>query len=203
MNRRTLLLFALLGAAALATGALIARLLSSPSITLQAGTWLPEPRALPQFHLRDLSGRDFSLEQLRGHPTLLFFGFTSCPDVCPTTLALLSELQRSAPLPGTQVLFVSIDPERDSASQMRVYLDAFSPQFLGARGDTLALAPLERALGVLAVRQNLPGGGYTMDHSATLYLLDRRARWVAVFSPPFSIATLRDDLHRIGAAHAL
>jgi protein SCO1 len=203
MTRRTLLLFALIGAAALAAGALLAQLLAPASVTLQSGTWLPERRALPEFHLRDLSGHDFSLEQLRGHPTLIFFGFTRCPDVCPTTLALLAELQRSAPLPAAQVVFVSIDPERDSAAQMRVYLDAFSPQFLGARGDTHALAPLLQALGVLAVRQNLPDGSYTMDHSATLYLLDSHARWVAVFSPPFSAGGLRDDLRRIGAAHAL
>ncbi|MGH8232204.1 MAG: SCO family protein, partial [Steroidobacteraceae bacterium] len=140
---------------------------------------------------------DFSRASLRGHPTLLFFGFTNCPDVCPTTLATLTQVQRSAPLPGTRVLFITIDPERDSAANLQVYLGAFSNSFLGARGSAAELAPLLRSLGAIAVRQNLPDGSYTMDHSATLYLLDSDARLVAVFSPPFSAPKLSADLHRV------
>ena len=170
---------------------------SVPALT--SGTWLPQPRALPEFHLKDLSGADFDLNRLRGHPTLLFFGFTNCPDACPTTLATLTQVQRAAPLPGSQVVFITIDPERDSASSLQVYLGAFSSSFIGARGDAAALAPLLRSLGAIAVRQKLPDGSYTMDHSATLYLLDARGRLVAVFSPPFSAPKLTADLHRVAA----
>ncbi len=110
MTRRTILLFVSVGAAAVLLGALLGRMLATTSVPLQSGTWLPQPRLLPEFHLQDLAGADFSLKSLRGHPTLLFFGFTNCPDVCPTTLATLTQVQRSAPLPGAQVVFISIDP---------------------------------------------------------------------------------------------
>jgi protein SCO1/2 len=203
MTRRTILLLATIGVAAVLTGALLARMLGVTSTPLESGTWLPQPRSLAQFHLQDLSGADFDLNSLRGEPTLLFFGFTNCPDVCPTTLATLTQVQRSAPLPGTRVVFVTIDPERDSAANLQVYLGAFSKSFIGVRGDALALAPLLKSLGAIAVRQNLPDGSYTMDHSATLYLLDTQGRLVAVFSPPFSAPKLTADLRRVAAAARL
>ncbi len=199
MTRRTILLFVSVGAAAVLLGALLGRMLATTSVPLQSGTWLPQPRLLPEFHLQDLAGADFSLKSLRGHPTLLFFGFTNCPDVCPTTLATLTQVQRSAPLPGAQVVFISIDPERDSAASLQVYLGAFSDRFIGARGDAAALAPLLHALGAIAARENLPDGSYTMDHSATLYLLDTAGRLVAVFSPPFSAPKLAADLRRVAS----
>ncbi|HEY4973706.1 MAG TPA: SCO family protein [Steroidobacteraceae bacterium] len=200
MTGRTLVLLASIGAAAVLVGALLARMLGATSVPLESGTWLPQPRPLPEFHLQDLSGAEFDLTRLRGHPTLLFFGFTNCPDVCPTTLATLTQVQRTAPLPGTQVVFITIDPERDSAASLQVYLGAFSNSFVGARGNAAALAPLLKNLGAIAVRQNLPDGSYTMDHSATLYLLDSDGRLVAVFSPPFSAPKLAADLHRVAAA---
>jgi len=203
MSRRSILLLLSLGAVAVATGALLARLLSVGSVPLETGTWLPQPRTLPEFHLQDLSGADFSLQNLRGHPTLLFFGFTNCPDVCPTTLATLTQVQRSAPLPGAQVVFITIDPERDSAANLQVYLGAFSKSFVGARGSPEAMAPLLKNLGAIAVKQRLPDGSYTMDHSATLYLLDTSGRLVAVFSPPFSAPKLAADLHRVATGARL
>jgi protein SCO1/2 len=203
MPRRTILLLASLGTAAVLVGVLLARTLGATSVPLESGTWLPQPRTLPQFHLQDLSGADFGLDRLRGHPTLLFFGFTNCPDVCPTTLATLAQVQRAPPLPGAQVLFITIDPERDSAASLQVYLGAFNNRFVGARGNAAALAPLLKSLGAIAVRENLPDGSYTMDHSATLYLLDSRGRLVAVFSPPFSAPKLSADLHRVAAAARL
>jgi protein SCO1/2 len=203
MTRRSVLLLASIGAAAVIVGALLARMLGASSVPLESGTWLPQPRALAEFHLQDLSGAEFNLASLRGHPTLLFFGFTNCPDVCPTTLATLTQVQRAMPLPGAQVVFVSIDPARDSAPNLQVYLGAFSKSFIGARGDASALAPLLKNLGAIAVRENLPDGSYTMDHSATLYLLDTRGRLVAVFSPPFSASKLTADLRRVAAAARL
>jgi len=203
MNRRPVLALLLLGAAAIVVGALLARALSPSGVNLRGGTWLPQPRSLTEFHLQDLGGREFTRDDLRGHPTLLFFGFTHCPDVCPTTLVTLAQLQRLAPLPGCRVVFVSIDPERDSTEALQVYLDAFSKEFIGLRGDRPALAPLLKSLNAIAVRENLPGGGYTMDHSATLYLLNDRAQLVAVFSPPFATPTLAADLQQVGAAHRL
>jgi protein SCO1/2 len=202
MNRRPVLLLFLLGVVAIGTGALLARMFNG-DVALESGTWLPRARALAEFHLQDMSGREFDLNNLRGHPTLLFFGFTNCPDVCPTTLSTLEQVQRQAPLAGAQVVFVSVDPERDSNSSLQAYLGAFDRNFVGVRGDRAALAPLLRSLNAIAVRQDLPGGGYTMDHSATLYLLDTQGRLVAVFSPPFSSSKLTADLHQVGAARRL
>ncbi len=173
------------------------------AVPLASGTWLPQPRALAAFQLTDATGTPFTSARLAGHPTLLYFGFTHCPDVCPTTLATLAQLRKAPPLPQVQVVFVSIDPDRDSAELLKAYLAAFDPQFIGVRGPSAALAPLLRSLSAIAVRQNLPGGDYTMDHSATLYLLDTHARLVAVFSPPFSVAALSADLQRIRSAAAL
>src|ERR1039458_2989128 len=203
MGRRSLLLLASIGTAAVLVGVLLARMLGADSVPLESGTWLPQPRAVPEFHLQDLSGADFGLASLRGHPTLLFFGFTNCPDVCPNTLATLAQVQRTTPLPGSQVVFITVDPERDSAASLQVYLGAFNKSFIGARGNAAALAPLLKSLGAIAVRENLPDGSYTMDHSATLYLLDARGRLVAVFSPPFSAPQLTADLHRVAAAGRL
>jgi protein SCO1/2 len=202
MKRGTVLLWTLVGAAAVALGIMLAQFLLPTSVSLSAGTWLPQPAGVSDFHLSDLSGQDLSLQSLRGHPALLFFGFTNCPDVCPLTLATLAQLPREV-LPGMKTVFVSIDPERDSAAVMRAYLSAFSPSFLGARGSEAALAPLLKSLHVSAERENLPDGSYTMQHSATLYLLNRRGQLAAVFNPPLSVAALGTDLRRIGASGQL
>ena len=202
MNRRSVLLLLSVGLAAVAAGALLARMLNT-GVTLESGTWLAQPRTLAEFRLQDMSGGSFALDNLHGHPTLLFFGFTNCPDVCPTTLATLEQVLRQAPLPGTRVAFVSVDPERDSAASLQAYLSAFDPNFIGLRGDRAALAPLLRSLNAIAVRQDLPNGNYTMDHSATLYLLDTEGRLVAVFSPPFSAPKLTADLRQVSAARRL
>ena len=194
------LVFGMCAIAAALIGAVVARLLGANSVALQSGTWLPERRAVAEFHLSDLAGNPFDLSRLRGHPTLLFFGFTNCPDICPTTLATLAQAQRATPLPGARVVFITIDPQRDSAANLSVYLGAFSKDFIGARGDDGQLAPLLKSLGAIAERVRLPDGNYTMDHSATLYLLDSQARLAAVFSPPFKTTQLTADLQKIAAS---
>ncbi len=188
---------------AAAGGAYLARMLTQDSPALQGGTWLPAPRPLGAFSLQDLDSKPFGPASLERGPSLLFLGFTYCPDVCPTTLATLRDLMRTPPLPGLRVLFLTVDPERDDAATLARYLAAFDASFTGLRAQGPALDPFLRSLGALAVRQPLPGGGYTVDHTATLYLLDRQARIAAVFTPPFDANTLRADLVRIGASGLL
>jgi protein SCO1/2 len=202
MKRGTLLLCSLAGVAAVALGVMLAQLSAPASVSLAAGTWLPQPAPVSDFHLSDLSGHDFSLQSLRGHPVLLFFGFTNCPDVCPLTLAMLSRLPRDT-LPGLTVAFVSIDPQRDSRAVLQAYLAAFSPKFLGARGSPAQLAPLLTSLHVSVQRENLPDGSYTMQHSATLYLLNAHGQLAAVFTPPYSVGALSMDLQRIATSEQL
>ena len=180
-------------------------MLAQIPLTLNSGTWLPQPKTLPSFTLTDLRGQRFGLRELGGHPTLVYFGFTYCPDICPTTLAVLRDALPGlrAALPSLQVVFVTVDPERDTPATLKVYLAAFDRHFQGLYGSPAELAPLLEGLGAVAERHNLPGGSYTMDHSATLFLVDTRGRLAAVFSPPITAAGLRADLLQLAHAAVL
>jgi protein SCO1/2 len=191
---------ALLGALA---GGIAARMLTQKPLNLQSGTWLPQPRALAQFQLTDLHGQPYGNAALNGHPTLLFFGYSNCPDVCPATLAMLHEVARQAPLAGLEIVFVSLDPERDTPATLRQYLAGFSSDFIGLTADQKALQPLLSSLSADATRQSLPGGGYRLSHTATLYLLDTHGHLVSVYSPPLATATLTADLRAIAQSAVL
>jgi protein SCO1 len=198
----------LLGVAliAAAAGVMLARMLAQAPVPLAAGTWLPEARILAPFNAASTSGGNFDRAALAGRPHLLFFGFTYCPDVCPTTLATVARVLRQPPsgLTDLGLLFVSVDPERDSLAAMQQYLSAFSRDFVGLRTERLAdLQPLLRSMGAIAARVELPGGGYTLDHTAALYLLDRQGRYRAVFTAPFDSRQLSADLERVARARAL
>lgn len=184
-------------------GVLIARMLAQKPITLHSGTWLQPPRALAPFQLADLDGKPFGNSALLGHPSLVFFGYSSCPDVCPATLATLREVQTHADLPGLQTLFVTIDPERDTPAVLRQYLSARDGACTGLYGSRAALAPLLSSLGAAADYRGLPGGGIAVTHSATVYLIDTRGRMAAVFTPPLSAAGLSADLHTLSLASVL
>jgi protein SCO1 len=201
--RRPLPLLLLTGLAGALAGLLVARMLSQKSLVLQGGTWLPEPRAVAPFSLTDLQGRSFSNQRLLGHPSLLFFGYSSCPDICPTTLATIQSVLRGSPRPALQVLFVTIDPERDTPATLEAYLHAFGGNVVGLYGSEAALAPLEQSLGALAERRGGTPAGYRIDHTATLYLIDAKGRMAAVFTPPLTAAALRADLATLAQASIL
>jgi protein SCO1/2 len=177
-------------------GFYLAQKLDHPSVELTSGTWLPTPRSVGDFSLEDQSGAAFTQARLGGAPTLVFFGFTHCPDVCPTTLFKLAQLKRAAGIRDLRVLFVSVDPERDTPTLLARYLNSFDPAFVGLTGMPAAIAGLAQRFGVAFERVELAGGDYTMDHSATLFLLDRRGRIVAVFTPPFDVQRLSADLRK-------
>ena len=149
-----------------------------------------------EFQLTDSGGRAFTRRDLARAPALVFFGFTHCPDVCPTTLVKLAQLRRRAPVAGLQVLFISVDPQRDTPSVLGTYVHAFDPQFRGLTGDPQTIARLAANFGVAVNRVELPGGDYTMDHSAVVFVLDDSAHIVAIFTPPFDVAALGADLAR-------
>jgi len=174
----------------------LAQQLDRASPRLASGTWLPQPKAVRDFRLTDTTGRTFSRAELAGAPTLVFFGFTHCPDLCPTTLMTLSQVRQRAALKGLRVLFVSIDPQRDSAPVLGTYVHAFDPAFLGLTGEPGSILALAADFGVAVNRVPLPGGDYTMDHSAVVFLLDARARIAAIFTPPLDAAALASDLRR-------
>jgi len=184
-------------------GVYVARMLNQPAVpSLEAGTALPQARVLPEFGLVDTHGKAASPAALRGHPTLVFFGFTHCPDVCPTTLALLADVQKQVArqdpaVAGIRIALISVDPERDTPEQLGSYIASFRGDFIGLTGNPSEIVKATRAFGVAAARVDLGGGNYTMDHSAAVFALDSQARIVAVFTPPLSAAALTRDLARL------
>ncbi len=174
----------------------LARELDSSGPTLASGTWLPRPKAIGDFHLTDNLGKPFTLRDLQGKPTLVFFGFTHCPDVCPTTLAKLAQLKKQAGVRGLRVVFVTVDPERDTVTTVGQYVHAFDPDFIGLTGDTGTINTLAAQFGVAVSKVELPGGDYTMDHSAVVFLLNDRGQIAGIFTPPFETPKLAQDLDR-------
>ena len=172
------------------------RQLDRGSPRLASGTWLPQQRELSDFELSDAHGRAFTRRELAAAPSLVFFGFTHCPDVCPTTLVKLRQILQHAAIPGLRVLFISVDPARDTPAVLSRYLQAFDPRFQGLSGGPQAIARIAAEFGVAVNRVELPGGDYTMDHSAVVFLTDRAGRIAAIFTPPFEVAAVSADLGR-------
>lgn len=141
---------------------------------LKAGVFEP-PRAAPELSLDASSGGKLSLASYRGKIILLGFGFTSCPEVCPTTLATLARARKrlGAQSEQVQVVYVTVDPERDTADRMRSYLGGFDSSFVGGTGTPAQLAAVLKNYGVMAERKPL-GNGYTVAHSSSVYLIDQK-----------------------------
>jgi protein SCO1/2 len=136
------------------------------------------------FQLTDQAGQTVTDKNLLGKPTLIFFGFTHCPDVCPTELFEISEVLRAMGKDADRVnaYFVSVDPERDTATAMKDYLSSFDPHLKGLTGDPTAVAKIIGEYRVYAKKVPLKDGDYTMDHTALVYLMDRDGKFVAPFN---------------------
>lgn len=177
-------------------GFYLARQLDSSDSPLASGTWLNPPREVGAISLVDHTGKAFDRSRLGGQPTLVFFGFTHCPDICPTTLARLAEVKKAANLEDLRVLLVSVDPERDTPEKLAQYVNAFDPEFVGVTGSEEEIAKLTARFGVATARVELPGGGYTVDHSAVIFLLNSAGNIAGVFTPPFDTKAMAEDLRR-------
>jgi protein SCO1 len=196
MTARARLLLAAAAVCAAFAGFWLAHQLDREAPQLASGTWLPRAKPVADFRLLDAAGRPFTRQDLTGNPALVFFGFTHCPDVCPGTLLKLARIRREAGVPGLRVLFVSIDPERDTPPVVGMYVHAFDAAFEGLTGDAATIRALAANFSVAVNRVELPGGDYTMDHSAVVFLLDRQARIAAIFTPPFQVQAIAADLKR-------
>lgn len=146
---------------------------AASAVSLKAGVFEPA-RPAPAFRLVASDGGEATLERFRGQVVLMSFGFTNCAAVCPVTLATLAEARKAlgADARAVQVLFVSVDPERDGVERMRSYVAAFDPSFLGVTGTPEALAAMRTAYGVTANR-HVTGDTYVMDHTSSVFLIDR------------------------------
>ncbi len=168
----------------------------------ESATILPQPRELPALDLVDQDGRPLPRDFLRDRWTLVFFGFTQCPDVCPTTLTTLAQMKKKlADLPAEQqprVLLVSVDPERDTPAILKPYVTFFDPSFLGATG-TLGGDRRRRpaAFSVPFAKVPLPDGGYTMDHGAGLFIVSPAGALAAYSSPPLDATVLARDFRKV------
>jgi len=136
------------------------------------------------FHLVDQNGKTVTNDDLKGHPFLVFFGFTNCPEICPTTLFDISEVLNKLGPDADKVnaLFVTVDPERDTPEKLKDYLSSFNPHLIGLGGDPAALAAVAKAYRVYYKKVPQDGGSYTMDHTAIVYLMDKQGSFVAPFN---------------------
>ena len=150
------------------------------------------------FQLADQAGQTVTEQNLKGKPTLIFFGFTHCPDVCPTSLFEISEVLKAMGKDADRVnaWFVSVDPERDTAAAMKDYLSSFDPHLKGLTGAPDAVAKVLSAYRVYSKKVPLKDGDYTMDHTALIYLMDRQGQFVAPFNLKRTPEEAAKDLKR-------
>jgi protein SCO1 len=136
------------------------------------------------FQLTDQHGKAVTDKNLKGKPTLIFFGYTHCPDVCPTSLFEISEVLRAMGKDADKVnaVFISVDPERDTPATMKEYLSSFDPHLEGLSGDPAETAKVITSYRVYAKKVPTKDGDYTMDHTALIYLMDRDGRFVSPFN---------------------
>ena len=164
----------------------------------QAALMYPAPRAVADFDLERADGGRLGPADWHGHWTVVFFGFTHCPDVCPTTLATFKQVWAKLAERGLaerlRFDFISVDPQRDHAEQLASYVGFFSKDFVAATGSDEQLTRLTRSLGLLYAREPDGEGGYTVDHSASVVLIDPEGRLAGLFRPPFVVEPIVADL---------
>ncbi len=207
----------LLIAVAAGLGLLAAQKVFAPTVVgsqwpdTKAVTMYPQPRPLPEFSLRQSDGTQLTLGELKGQWTLVFLGFTFCPDVCPATLAQLAQAQAQwESLPAStrpRVLFVSVDPDRDTPARAGEYAHAFHADTLAATADVPTLESFAKTLGFVFIK--VPGEGfaedpsrYTVDHSSGIAVLDPQGRVTGLIRPPFAPAAIASDLTALTRATA-
>ncbi|WP_372763479.1 SCO family protein [Pseudoalteromonas sp.] len=169
-------------------------------------------KPLSDFSLQDQHGEEVTKQQFIGQWNLVFLGYTSCPDICPMTLAKLNavykNLRSEYPL---QVWFVSVDPQRDTAAKRKAYIDYFNPDFLAVSGDHKALFPMVRELGLIYAISDSSQPEYAVDHSASIALVDGTGAVRAIFKPEFqqgkvplvNISQLTDEFKQIADYYSL
>lgn len=172
----------------LALGAFVAGLVLFSAVIFIVTGRTPAPVAVSTvggpFKLVDQNDKPITEADMKGQPFLVFFGFTHCPDVCPTTLFEVSEILRALgpDAKNLRALFVTVDPERDTPAVLKDYLASFDPRIIGVTGDEAAIAAAEKSYRVYAKKVPTDGGGYTMDHTAIVYLMNKDGRFVAPFN---------------------
>jgi len=189
-----------------AAGAFVAGLVLCAAVVLlvmgrDGAPSLPQVAAIGgPFSLTDHNGRTVTEQDLKGRPFLVFFGYTNCPDFCPTTMFEISEVLKKLGPDGdrTRALFITVDPERDTPAALKDYVSSFDPRIIALTGEPEAIAAVAKAYRAIFRRMPLKEGGYTMDHTAIVYLMGKDGRFVTPFSlkrtTDASVAELRKHL---------
>ncbi|HLF67400.1 MAG TPA: SCO family protein [Gammaproteobacteria bacterium] len=162
------------------------------------GVVLDQPKPLVTIALKDMNGNSFTDQSFLGHWSLVFFGFTTCPDICPTTMSLLNQVMdlvyAKPGVPMPQVVFVSVDPERDTPEKLKQYVTHFNPNFIGVTGNHDQLTDFSRQLGVVYEKVSTDNSAdYTIDHGGSIALINRRGAIQAYFTPPLDAQHIADD----------
>ena len=180
-------------------------MLLKPAAVPERATLLPEPQPVTAFELLDQDGKTFTGASFRGRWSLVFFGFTHCPDVCPLTLGKLqvarqqmAEQLDDEALPD--IVFISVDPARDTVDAVGAYAGAFGAGAIGVTGDLAEIDKLTRSLGIFHARTDDGQGSYSVEHSAAIIVIDDEARFHAVFSAPHDAEVIARDMSLIMAA---
>jgi protein SCO1/2 len=185
-------------------------------IAALAGIWIatrpapgPEVQSTDQplasiggpFTLTGGDGKPFSSSKLQGKPAAIFFGFTHCADVCPTTIARLTKLRRQLGKgdEGFAIIFISVDPERDRPEEVGRYAELFGSPVIGLTGSQAAIGQVKKQFGVYSAKVPQQGGDYSVDHTSTIFLLDRQGRFIATLAPEESDQVALDKLRRVAA----
>lgn len=199
------LTLAVVAVIAAAAGVVVASYVLKPDPTesvelVSGGGLLPQPRAIPEFTLTAANGQPLTRAAFQGKWSVIFVGFTHCPDICPNTLGLLKSVRRTlaAQNKSLQVVFLSVDPERDTPELLARYVSYFDPAFLGATGDKTQLDQLGAATGFVYMKS--PGATaetYNIDHSSALILVNPQAEVAGYFTAPLKIEALNADLARL------
>ncbi len=151
------------------------------------------------FTLVGADGKAFSSASLAGKPYAIFFGFTHCPDVCPTTLARLAKLRRQLGKgdDAVAIVFVTVDPERDGPAEVGAYAGLFGTPVIGLTGSPAQIDQVKKTFGIYSAKAPQPGGGYSVDHTATVFLMDEAGKFVATLAHEEGDAVALDKLRRV------
>lgn len=196
MNKLALPLIAII---ALISGFFISDALTPKELHVTSATWFKKPMVLPTFSLTDHNNKPFNKERFIGKWSILFFGYTNCPDVCPDSLNMLKTMvERLEPelRKKVQVVFITVDPERDTANKLKSYVTFFNKDFIGAFTPLDKLEPFTKKLGIMHyISKTL--SSYNVSHAGNMLLINPNGDYNAVFSPPHDSAQMALDLEAI------
>ncbi|MDQ3145082.1 MAG: SCO family protein [Pseudomonadota bacterium] len=196
LARLRLLLWVLVAIALVGIVWLASRPLPTPG---QTSAEMPLATIGGPFALVASDGQPFSSPKLAGKPYAIFFGFTHCPDVCPTTLARLAKLRHQLGQgdDAFAIVFVSVDPERDGPQEVGAYEGLFDTPVVGLTGSPAQIEQVKKEFGVYSATAPQEGGGYSVDHTATVFLMDKAGKFVATLAPEEGVSVALDKLRRV------